>query len=307
MVLAHVDSGNDIIDEEFGLPKWVRQFGDGNNVIVEVHMGCGQVGIKKEDGTGRQEQAILGFERTIQQLQPGLGFVYNGYDQSPGSQGGMILRNGYRVDFKVNNLETISDLASRSQPKEKERYEKAIQKIKELKANLPVNRTDRLAKILAIEQQTTTELIKPNTIQIINDNTINIPMELQLSFDEKRTKTIYQEIQQQIPDHIKTIIDNTLNNIATHIKDTLNLQNKTKIDSKFCHEHNIKVPLILLNEINRFENGLTEEFKNRINNQPYIKDIEHYKEEETYIDRQEYWRDYISKRQKMSKKTLERM
>ena len=111
MVLAHVDSSNDIINEEFGLPKWVRQCkGDidnnnrdnnnGNNnddVIVEVHIGCGQVGIKKEDGTGRQEQAILGFERTIQQLRNRLNFTYDGRDRSPGSQGGMILRNGYSI------------------------------------------------------------------------------------------------------------------------------------------------------------------------------------------------------------------
>ena len=108
MVLAHVDSGNDITDKKFGLPQWVKQCGsssNNNNVIVEVHIGCGQTVIRAEDGTNRQEEAaILGFERTIQQLQSKLGFVYNGHDQSQNSKGGMILRNGYRVDFKVIDL-----------------------------------------------------------------------------------------------------------------------------------------------------------------------------------------------------------
>lgn len=53
--------------------------------------------IKGQNNTKKFEPAIFGFERTIQQLQDRLHFVYNGYDQSPDSQGGMILRNGYSM------------------------------------------------------------------------------------------------------------------------------------------------------------------------------------------------------------------
>ena len=127
-----------------------------------------------------------------------------------------------------------------------------------------------------IEQKTNTQLINSNTIQIINDNAINIPTKLQLSFNEQLTDKIYKKIKEPVLEKIKNITKKAKHNIDSYIEDTLNLVDGRKADSKFCQEHNIKVPLIPLNEINEFENGLTEEFKNRINNQPCIKNhIEH--------------------------------
>lgn len=272
MVLAHVDSGNDITDEEFGLPKWVRQCGDGNNVTVEVHMGCGYNPNVDRDRITTDINSI-GNELGLNENQ----IMIN---QDRNSFGGMILRNGYNL---------VIDKTKSIRRKLNPNYRRNVDQISERWINEEI--TVNCYKILQNPER------KEDRI-ILNE---------QISFDENMTDKVFKKIQQQIPEHIDNILKHTNHNIATHIKDTLNLQNKTKIDSKFCHEHNIKVPLISLNEINRFENGLTEEFKNRINDQPYIKDIEHYKEEETYIDRQEYWRDYISKRQKMSKKTLERM
>ena len=257
MVLAHVDSGNDITDEEFGLPKWVRQCkGDvdnnnrdndnnnnGNNnddVIVEVHMGCGQVGIKKEDGTNRQEQAILGFERTIRQLQDRLNFTYDGHDRSPGSQGGMILKNGYHV---------VIDEIGTEQRK-------------------PWNRT-----------------ISHKILQDPEDKNGRTILNSQISFNNEITDKIYKKIKKSVLKSITDTTNKAKHNVKSYIENTLILPGDTKADSEFCQEHNIKVLLIPLDEINKFENVLTKEFRNRIDNQPYMKSQYDY-----------YWQNYVAKR-----------
>jgi hypothetical protein len=102
MVLAHVDSGNDITDTEYGLPKWVNQCGGGNYVDVEVHMGCGQTLILAENN--KLEEAIIGFNKIVTKLKGELGFQYNGYDKTSNSQGGMILRDGYNIVKVQKNM-----------------------------------------------------------------------------------------------------------------------------------------------------------------------------------------------------------
>ena len=281
MVLAHVDSGNDITDEEFGLPKWVKQCkGDidnnnrdndnnnngnnngnnNNNVIVEVHIGCGQIEIKGQDNPKKLEQAILGFERTIRQLRDRLNFTYNGHDQSPGSQGGMILKNGYRM--VIDQIEQTIKITS-----SKHNKQGANQKLEQ---QTDIKVTKNFYKIL--QKSAIKPTIKNGRRIILNE---------QISFDKGLTKAIFEKIEEPISENVDDIIKHTKRDITNYIENTLNLSDGTEANSAFCQEHNIKVPPIPLDEIDKFENGLTEEFKNRIDNQPYIKSrIEEQKKEE---------------------------
>ena len=250
IVLAHVDSGNDITDKEFALPQWVKQCGgnnnnnNNNNVIVEVYIGYGQVGVKVEDGTNRQEKAILGFERTIQQLQSELGFVYNGRDQSQDSKGGMILRNGYRM---------ITDRPDAKQAK-------------------PWNRIISHKILQNPENKNGREVLKE-----------------QISFDNEIINAMFEKIEKQVLESIIDTTDKAKHNITSYIENTLILPGDTKAVSEFCQKHDIKVPLIPLDEIDKFKNGLTKEFRNRIDNQPYMK---------SQYDC--YWQNYVFKRQELS-------
>ena len=184
MVLAHVDSGNDITDEEFGLPKWVRQCGDGNNVTVEVHMGCGQMKIKGQNNPKEFEPAIFGFERTIQQLQDRLHFVYNGHDQSPHSQGGMILRNEYSM---------VIDEIKSTQRQLNPNYRRNVDQISERWINEEI--TVNCYKILH------KSVIKP-TIK----NGRRIILNEQISFDENMTVQLVPTQQGDNADKIQTEI-----------------------------------------------------------------------------------------------------
>ena len=99
MVLAHVDSGNDITDEEFGLPKWVKQCGNGNNVTVEVHMGCAynpNVDRKRITDDIKSVRNKLGLSEEQVKI-----------NEDKNSQGGMILRNGYKVVTNKTGAEQI--------------------------------------------------------------------------------------------------------------------------------------------------------------------------------------------------------
>lgn len=89
MVLSHVDSGNDIAIEEFGLSKWISQCG--SKVEIEVHLGCA---FSDRRGREEYEKQIKQIVESIKENGKNIAIVFN---KEIDSQGGIILKNGYKI------------------------------------------------------------------------------------------------------------------------------------------------------------------------------------------------------------------
>lgn len=81
MVLTHVDSGNNLTNTEFGLPKWIEQCG-GGVAQVKIHLGCAK-------GDREYEK----YNEIIKTQFPNISYTLHG----DASEGGMILKNGYKI------------------------------------------------------------------------------------------------------------------------------------------------------------------------------------------------------------------